>query len=161
MSHQILRIREQTERVAKNKNTKNTPRIPAAASYVCWLPRESTTARNPFPSRHSRADLPLNLWDKSIRRIRAGTQRSCHLSGIDRILYGRGAQNFREWISANGFPRMDFRGWIQEKWGASERYSDNQGLRNLKLSTYPIVSFNYNYEPCYCSPYRRPSERYS
>ena len=42
-------------------------------------------------------------------------------------------------ISANGFPRMDFRGWIQEKWGPSERYSDNQGLRNLKLSTYPIV----------------------
>ena len=28
---------------------KNTPKIPAAASYVCWLPRESTTARNPFP----------------------------------------------------------------------------------------------------------------
>ena len=28
---------------------KSTPRIPAAASYVCWLPRESTTARNPFP----------------------------------------------------------------------------------------------------------------
>ena len=93
----------------KQKHKKNTPRIPAAASYVCWLPRESTTARNPFPSRHSRADLPLNLWDKSIRRIRAGTQRSCHLSGIDRILYGRGAQNFREWISANGFPRMDSR----------------------------------------------------
>ena len=64
-------------------------------------------------------------------------------------------------VSANGFPRMDFRGWIQEKRGASERYSANQGLRNLKLSTYPIVSFNYNYEPCYCSPYRRPSELYS
>ena len=41
---------EQTERAAKTKNKiKSTPRIPAAASYVCWLPRESTAARNPFP----------------------------------------------------------------------------------------------------------------
>ena len=109
-SHQISCFRGTDGEGGKNqKNKKSTPRIPAAASYVCWLPRESTTARNPFPSRHSRADLPLNLWDKSIRRIRAGTQRSCHLSGIDRILYGWGAQNFREWISADGFPRMDFR----------------------------------------------------
>ena len=28
---------------------RGTPRSPAAASYVCWLPRESTTASNPFP----------------------------------------------------------------------------------------------------------------
>ena len=157
MSHQILRIREQTERVAKNqKHKKNTPRIPAAASYVCWLPRESTTARNPFPSRHSRADLPLNLWDKSIRRIRAGTQRSCHLSGIDRILNGRGAQNFREWISANGFPRMDSR-----ETGRLREIQRQSGIKKFKIVYLSNCFFNYNYEPCYCSPYRRPSELYS
>ena len=54
MSHQILRIRENPERVAKkkNKNTKKTlPGFPRLhLTYVgCPERAESTTAKNPFP----------------------------------------------------------------------------------------------------------------
>ena len=50
------------------------------------------------------------------------------LSGIDRILYGRGAQNFREWISANGFPRMDSR-----EMGRLREIQRQSGIKKFKI----------------------------
>ena len=40
---------------------RGTPRSPAAASYVCWFPRESTTARNPFPHDIPGTTATLNM----------------------------------------------------------------------------------------------------
>ena len=42
--------------VHSGNRRRGTPKNPAAATYVRWLPRESTTAKNPFPH-----DIPWTI----------------------------------------------------------------------------------------------------